>query len=247
MTISLDQPGALLKGPTYHAAVNAAKAAHAAEAAALDFPWDVTSPEGLIAFFGEKLKQTNTELKGLMMGQENRSKLVKEVGYMVGMLVADKDLKPGSPDWPEFQRLATLVEPSLGESDDAKAIRATLRGAVAPGNLEQTFAFGDQKGMNEFLKAHPGATLAADALDPLKQTVKWVSKGDGPGVGLDAAGAKELGAKLKSLSENFQSENQMDAIRVQELVGRISQIISLSSNILRKFDEAAMAPIGNMK
>lgn len=247
MTISLDQPGAIIKGPSYHAAINAAKAEHAAEAAALDFPWDVTSPEGLIAFFGEKLKQTNTELKHLMMGQENRSKIIKDVGLLVGMLAADKDLKPGSPDWPEFARLANLVGPQLGESADAKAIRATLACAAAPGDLEQSFKFGDQKGVDAFIKAHPNATLAEDPIDVLGQTVKYVSKGEGPGVGLDAASAKELGTKLKSLSENFQSENQMDAIRVQELVGRISQIMSLASNILHKFDEAAMAPIANTK
>jgi len=233
------------KAHVMQAAAKAIKAEQAADAAALDFPWDVTSPEGLIAFFGEKLKQTNTQLKGLMMAQENRSKLIKDVGLMVGMLVADKDLKPGSPNWPEFQRLAKLVGPSLGNSDDAMAIRATLEGATAPGNAEQAFAFGDQKGVDAFLAAHPGAKITS--VDPMVQTITWTSTGDGPGVGLDAASAKELGAKLKSLSENFQSENQMDSIRVQELVGRISQIMSLASNILHKFDEAAMAPIANTK
>ena len=235
MTISLDQPGAIIKGPTYHAAINAAKAEHAAEAAALDFPWDVTSPEGLIAFFGEKLKQTNTELKGLIRAQENRGKLIKDVGLMVGMLVADKDLKPGMPDWPEFERLADLVKGSLGSSADAKAIIATLTDATKGAHTEVSYAIGNKKGQDEFVAAHPNHTTKLVAGVP----PQVVMASDVEGAGLDAASAKELGTKLKALSENFQSDNQMDAIRVQELVGRISQIMSLASNILHKFDEAA--------
>jgi hypothetical protein len=179
-------------------AIKNLKAEQAADAAAMDFPWDVASPEGLIAFFGEKLRETNTELKGLMQKQQDRSALVNDMGQMIALLGTDgKELKPDSPNWGEFQRLAALVKPALGESDEANAIRQTMPSATGPG--------------------------------------------------LDGTATKQLGSSLKTLSENLQADNQMDAIRVQELVGRVSQIMSLASNILHKFDEAAMAPIQNVK
>jgi hypothetical protein len=236
---------AAAKGQMAQGAINFIKADRAAEAAALDFPWDVTSPEGIIAFFGEKLKQTNGDLQKLIRSQENRSKDVKMLETMTAMLAKGEDLKPGSPDWPEFQRLAGLVLPSLGVSDDAKAIAATIADATKSVLIEDSFRHDNPDGLAAFMKAHPNATQHAIR-----------ENGDGPlatkvscydGEGLNAASAKELGDKLKALSGNKQSENQMDAIHVQELVGRISQITSLASNILHKFDEAAMGPIANIK
>jgi hypothetical protein len=220
------------------------RAQRAAEAAAMEFPWDITSPEGLIAFFGEKMKSTNTDLKALMQAQQNRSQVVKNIGLMNALLGTDgKDLKPGSDNWPEFERLAKLVGPSLGLSDDAIAVQATLNQATSPVHAEDTFKRDNEGGQADFRKAHPHATVVEDPDDGTR--VKLSSDLEGPG--LDGGATKELNAKLKALSENLQSDNQMDAIRVQELVGRISQIMSLASNILHKFDEAKMAPIQNIK
>jgi hypothetical protein len=220
------------------------RAEEAAQAAAMQFPWDITSPEGLIAFFGEKMKTTNTDLKALMQAQQNRSAVVKNIGLLNALLGTEgKDLRPGSDNWHEFERLAKLVGPSLGLSDDARALQATLNEAIAPVHAEDTFKRDNDAGQADFRKAHPHATTVQDPDDG--ERVKLSSDLEGPG--LDGGATKELNAKLKALSENLQSDNQMDAIRVQELVGRISQIMSLASNILHKFDEAKMAPIHNIK
>jgi hypothetical protein len=112
-------------------------------------------------------------------------------------------------------------------------------------HIEDTFDLDNTGGVQEFYKAHPGATKQICRPENGPQLKFRMTAEDGAGIA--AADAKKFGETLKALSGNMQSENQMDAIRVQELVGRISQIMSLASNILHKFDEAAMGPIANIK
>jgi hypothetical protein len=215
-----------------------------------DMPWDITSPEGIIAFFGEKIAETNSELRDCMSAQTNRSQVIKDVGLMNGILAkydGDNKMAPGSPDFLEFQRLANEIGPSLGTSGDAKSIQAALQAATAPSTVETYMEDSEPTARAAFQKAHPGCEAIPPQTIPQNPSLtKWkFITHDGPGV--DGATCKQLSTQLKAMADDLTNDNSQDAIRVQELVNRISQMTSLASNIVHSYDERAMAPIQNIK
>lgn len=216
------------------------------EAMALDFPWDITSPDGIIAFFGAKMKDTDADLKKLMYSQEARNAVIKDAGLLNSLLAkydGDKMLMPGTDDFAEFQRLSAEICPALGGSADENAVRASLNVSLNTGHISQYFQKDDAPGLAKFALAHPSATSSPVPGDS-KQIV--MSADDAPN-GVSAATCKDIGNKLKTIADSYQQSNQMDTIKVQELVNRISQLTGLASNIVRSFHDAAMGPIGNIK
>jgi len=214
----------------------------------LDFPWDITSPEGIVAFFGAKMESTDASLKKLMYSQEARNAATRGMTQMKTLLnnLGDQRLEPGTPQYDEFKRLADEIEPTLGGSADEQSLKASLDAARAPGHYEKQFLVEqDAQALADFQKAHPDATL-----------VKTDGVGGGETVTLsienapqavETATVKDLSSKVTSISDSYQSANQLDMINVQNLVNQISQITSLASNIVHSFNEAAMGPIGNIK
>jgi hypothetical protein len=216
------------------------------EAMALDFPWDITSPDGIIAFFGAKMKDTDADLKKLMYSQEARNAVIKDAGLLNTLLAkydGDKMLMPGTPDFAEFQRLSAEISPALGGSADENSVRAALDVSLNTGHVSEYFQKDDAAGRAAFVLAHPSATSSPVPGDS-KQIV--LSAEDAPN-GVNASTCKDIGNKLKTIADSYQQSNQMDTIRVQELVNRISQLTGLASNIVRSFHDAAMGPIGNIK
>jgi hypothetical protein len=218
---------------------------------ALDFPWDITSPEGIIAFFGAKMQDTDKDLKKLMYSQQARnaaSTAMKEMKNLLDNKVGDSGkLEPGTPDYEEFKRLAAEVEGSLGSSADEKALKASIDSALGPGHYEKDFDLKkDAAALAEFKAQHPDANMTPKSSD-LNGAVIVTMSTENASKAIDAGTAKGLTGQLTSITDNYQTANQLDMVTVQDLVNHISQITSLASNIVHTYNEAAMAPIANLK
>jgi hypothetical protein len=232
--------------PTSYAGMTALSGVKTPEARALDFPWDITSPEGIIAFFSAKLQETDAGLKKLMYSQEARNAAVKDIGLLNDLLskYGDKPLMPGTPDFAEFQRLSGEISPAMGDTADENSVRGALDVNLKTGHVSQTFVAGDTAAIDAFKKAHPQATSQPVELG----SVHWValSADDAPS-GVDPATCKDISTKLKTIADSYSQSNQTDMINIQNKVSQIGQISSLASNIVFKFNETAMGLIGNTK
>jgi hypothetical protein len=238
--------------PISQAAMNEIATVRTHDEMTLDFPWDITSPEGIIAFFGAKMQATDADLKKHMYSQQARNAASSAMKDMKGLLdrVGDSGrLEPGTPDYAEFKRLAAEVEGSLGGSADEKALKASIDSALSPGYYEKQFdTFTDTQALADFKAAHPDAhhIEGKDNFDgPVVRTEIWAT--DHAAKVIDPDTAKGLGTQLTSMTDNYSSANQLEMITVQDLVNQISQITSLASNIVHSFNEAAMGPIANIK
>ncbi len=209
--------------------------------------WQVTTPEGLIAFFSERLLETNRDLRSLIQGQQSRNDTVKDLTEMQRILAKVKDgqkLEPGSADWNEFQRLLKEVRGSLPQGDVADQVGATLDAAQQRVPYDELWA--DQ--VKAKAAGDSWGTRYTLEIVPAPGPVKWRLKADqGPMQGIGSDTAKDLATKLKNVADNIQGANQMDSVRVQELVSRVGQIMSTASNIVHKFDEARMAAVNNIR
>ena len=217
---------------------------------ALDFPWDITSPEGIIAFFGAKMQDTDKDLKELMLSQQGRNAASTAMKNMKTMLdkVGDGEIAPGSSDYVEFKRLAAEVEGSMGATADENSLKASLDAALAPGKFHKAFdEVKDQQALADFQKLHPGLQPTKNEADPNNGTAILTYDIDSAPLAINSDTAKALSGKVSAMTDSYQTANQIDMISVQNLVNQISQITSLASNIVHSFNEAAMAPIGNVK
>ena len=217
---------------------------------ALDFPWDITSPEGIIAFFSAKMEATNAELKKAMYSQSAHNAANSAMKQMKDLLARhegdDNRIEPGMKDYDEFKRLAAEVEGSLGASADENALKASIDAALAPGGYQKDFALGkDDAALADFKKQHPDAKMIPnDAPDHVNVETWSVENAD---KAIDANVAKEIDGKLTAITDSYQNASQLAMITVQDLCNQISQITSLASNIVHTFNEAAMGPIQNIK
>jgi hypothetical protein len=218
--------------------------------ASFDMPFDITSPEGIIAFFQQRISDTNADLRKSIDAQKTRSEVSKQITAMNGILAkydGDNTMTAGSPDFVEFQRLVNEIAPSLGTSADAESIKSALQAASAPSDVTTWIKGEEPTARAAFQKAHPGAEIYPPQTPPQNPSLtdwKFVTH-DGPGV--NGATCKQLSTQLKGVADEFTSNNSLDAINVQEYVNRISQMTSLASNIVHSYDERAMAPIQNIK
>jgi hypothetical protein len=229
--------------PISNAAMSDLSRVRSPEARALDFPWDITSPDGIIAFFSAQMQSTDASLKKLMYSQEARNGAIKDIGLLNDLLAkyGDKSLMPGTDDFAEFQRLSAEITPALGGSADENSVRGALDVSLRNGHVDQVFAEGDAAGIAGFFLKHPSGTKKDLGLGQV-----LCSADDVPS-GIDAATCKDISTKLKTIGDSYSQSNQTDMINVQNLVNRIGQITSLASNIVQKYNEAAMGPIGNIK
>jgi len=221
-----------------------------ADEIALDFPWDITSPEGIIAFFGAKMESTNAELKKAMYSQNARNaanQAMKGMKDLLSKYDGDSKIEPGTPDYDEFKRLAAEVEGSLGASADENSLKASIDSVLAPGHYDKNFdTVNDAKALADFAAAHPDATATPNGETNDLHPILNMAIENGP-KSITASTAKDLGNKLTTITDGYQNANQLAIINVQDLVNQISQITSLASNIVHSFNDAAMGPIGNIK
>lgn len=218
----------------------------------LDIPWDISSPEGIMAFFAERIREVNVDLRNSLSVQQNRGTTIKDISMMTAILAkydGDKKLVPGSDDFVEFQRLAAEIAPNLGAGADAYTIQKALDGATKPTTFEVFIDATEVKERVDFQNAHPGGEWWPPQTIPQNCSLsKWrLVAHDGPPAGLDAAACKQLSTQVKAIADGLTTDNSQDAIRVQEYVSRISQLTSLTSNIIHSYDERAMTPIQNIK
>lgn len=233
--------------PISAAAMNDLAHVRTPEAMALDFPWDITSPEGIIAFFADKMQSADQSLKKLMYSQEGRNAAIKDIGLLNDLLArydGDKKLMPGTPDFAEFQRLAGEISPAMGGSADENMARGALDPNLNTGHVSQYLQADDAKGIAAFMLAHPHGT--SEAVDIGGQHQVLVSADDVP-TGIDAATCKDISNKLKTIADSYSQSNQTDMINIQALVNKIGQITGLASNIVKNYNDAAMGPIQNIK
>jgi hypothetical protein len=235
--------------PISAAAMNDLSRVKTADEMTLDFPWDITSPEGIIAFFGAKMETTDASLKKLMYSQEARNAAstgMKSMKDLIGSM-GDQRIEPGTPKYEEFKRLAAEIGPTLGGSADERSVKASIDAMLAPGHFEKQFDVdSDKQALADFKAAHPDAEfVGSNTVGPKIQTMTF-SIENAPQA-IDPAAAKDLSSKLTTITDSYTSASQLDMINVQNLVNQISQITSLASNIVRSFNEAAMGPIGNLK
>ena len=217
----------------------------------LDFPWDITSPEGIIAFFGAKMQSTDADLKKLMYSQGARntaSTAMTNMKDLLGRHEGDGDrIEPGTKDYEDFKRLAAELEPVLGGSVDEQSLKGAIDAVLAPGHFEKEFdVHADAQALADFTAAHPHATPKSSSMVDGTHPKVVMAIENAPQA-IDANTAKEIAGKLTSITDSYQRSNQLDMINVQNLVNQISQITSLASNIVHSFNEAAMSPIGNLK
>lgn len=224
--------------PSYIAGVRAAEADDIAA-------WQITTPEGLIAFFSERMLETNRDLRNLIEGQTRRNDTVKTLNEMQRVLNSVKEgekIEPGHPKWEEFVTLLEQVRNGLPDSAVANDIDAKLKTA---GTRQSPYAV-------EWADKDVADKVALQCEPKGKVTMaspgRWlVSSATGPAPGLNMEQSKDLALKLKNVAENMQGANQMDSVRVQELVSRVSQIMSTVSNIIAKLDDGKKTAINNMR
>lgn len=214
------------------------------EAAAIE-AWQITTPEGLIAFFSERMVETNRDLRNLIEGQTRRNETVKTLNEMQRVLNSVKEgekIEPGHPKWGEFVDLLEKVRNGLPDSAVANDIDAKLQVAGAR-QTPYAVEWADKKQAEEVAKQ-----CLPEGKVSLASPGRWlVASANGPAPGLNMEQSKDLATKLKNVAENMQGANQMDSIRVQELVSRVSQIMSTVSNIIAKFDDGKKTAINNMR
>lgn len=224
-----------------HSVMAGQRAAELAEMQA----WQITTPEGLIAFFSQRMLETNRDLRGLLDQQTKRNDTVKTLNEMQRILNSVKEnekLEPGSAKWEEFDKLlkesrAGLPESSLADEVSARLVQAAQR---------QTPYADDWADKDTAAKAGAGC-IPPVVPEPLMNG-KWrVVSANGPAAGLNTNDAKDLATKLKNVADQMQGANQMDSVRVQEAVSRISQIMSTVSNIIAKLDDGKKTAINNMR
>lgn len=209
----------------------------------------LTTIDGLIAFFSEKIRETNGALRTMLQGQEGRGKVIRALGDLQAILGGIKEgekLAPGHEKWGEFMTVYDSVKGLLSDVDRAR-FDAVLDGAV---KRQVPFQTPEGEGWNDYDKAVAFARTCKGRCEVEPHIDgKWYVKAPegGPAAGIDPGQAKEVGLKLKNLADELGQQNQGESIRVQELVARIGQLTSLCSNIVAKFDEAKMAPINNLR
>lgn len=224
--------------PSYIAGVRAAEADDIAA-------WQITTPEGLIAFFSERMLETNRDLRNLIEGQTRRNDTVKSLNEMQRVLNSVKEgekIEPGHPKWEEFETLLKEVRKGLPDSAIANDIDARLATAGA----RQT-PYADNWADKKTAQSIADQCTGTVALTQLPNGKWQVVATNGPAPGLNMEQSKDLALKLKNVAENMQGANQMDSVRVQELVSRVSQIMSTVSNIIAKLDDGKKTAINNMR
>jgi len=207
----------------------------------------LTTVDGLIAFFGERMRETHAALRSMLQGQDGRTKVMKgltDMQAILGNLKEGEKLGPGHPKWDEFMKVYNDVKGLLPEFDRGR-VDQLLDGAV---QRQRPYKTPDNEGWDKEADARALAAQCTGQVTVVEVAGEWyVCAEEGPAAGIDQSQAKEISLKLKALGDTLGQENQAEAIRVQEYVARIGQLTSLCSNIVAKFDEARMAPINNLR
>ncbi|MBX3190319.1 MAG: hypothetical protein KF819_25190 [Labilithrix sp.] len=204
---------------------------------------DLMDPETLLAFFGEQMKDVRGKLAVAMQDQEDRNTRINELGALENKLTAfiEKGITPGDPKWAEFAETAKALQDKLGDSAAGTQLQDLLAKCLV--GQVQVHEFDDPVKCKEFMDARANAGGYFKILssnDPIRIET------NAP-YGLDNNEVKRLQDTIKGFRDRLQGDNSMNMIRVQQLVEQSSQIMNLCSNIMKKLNDMAMAPINNMR
>jgi hypothetical protein len=236
---------------------------------------DLTDPESLISFFANQIQASRTELNSIVAEQQARNDLQLKIGELQSDLsgIADgSGLKPGDPGWDKFVADANAVLPSLDPtSTEAQAIQAAINPTTVPHMANNNGDVSNIPTLEYDTKTEVSADTVPDGAIPAgtppdnATNVHYYATGGtyltsdgqkpqylvtydmpGPANGMDKDAVSKLKAGLSSEVDSLKNDSQIAMIRVQQYTDQISQATTLLTNILKKLDDTAMAPINNM-
>lgn len=210
-------------------------------------PVDFLSTEGLINYFGERIKRVRGDIQTLMARQQERSTRSNALQSDEAVLqqFAEKGVHPGDPGWDQFVAAANDLKRLLGDSDEGRKVAALVDKGLA--GTPKEHAFETQGEAEAFVAAHPGSRWDLDVAGDGAETKYKVTINDGPAAGLDKSDVSSIAAQSKSMRDALNSDNSMDMIRMQDAVQRVSQMQTMCSNILRSLEDCAKTAIGNFR
>lgn len=212
---------------------------------------DMLDPESLLAFFEMKMGDAKGQLNALIARQEKVNERVTLLQRFEGAIAGyPEGVKPGDPGWEAVLAAAKDAQAALGAtSKEGKEIQAIIDAATKPTMVDKRFD-DPQVAFAEASKHGTGVRFGM-AVGPtgLEQglTGYIVQVPEGAPKGLAKEDVQKLVSQTKALREGLQSDQQIQMIRVQQAVEQCSQLVNLASNIMRKLNEMAMAPINNMR
>lgn len=211
---------------------------------------NMLDPESMLTFFEMKMSDARGRLNGLMQDQDAINKRVATLQSFEGAMAgyAETGIKPGDAGWDDFVKSATRARDAVGaDTDEGKKVQALLDGAAKPTLVEKTF---DDYPTALAAAEKAGTTVNVDVgpnpmNKPAPKFVVLVPEGRAPGLSADQM--KSLQGQMKAVSDGLGNDAQIRMIRIQQGVEQCSQILNLASNVMRKLDEMAMAPINNIR
>lgn len=229
----------------------AMSAAFSAAPADLGMQVDLLDPESLLAFFEMKMGDAKGQLNALIQRQEKVNERVNVLQSLEAKLAGyPEGFKPGDQGWQEFVSAARQAQEALGvQSKEGKDIQAMLDAATKPTMTDKRFddpqaAFAEAAKHGTSVRF--GAPAGPTGLD--QGLTGWIAQvPNGPAKGLSKEDTQKLVSQTKAFREGLQSDQQIQMIRVQQAVEQCSQLVNLASNIMRKLNDMAMAPINNMR
>ncbi|MCL2776729.1 MAG: hypothetical protein FWD73_01905 [Polyangiaceae bacterium] len=231
---------------------------------------DLTDPESLIEFFQTQINQARDQLNSLVAEQQGRNDLQTKLGRVKADLAGIADgsgLKPGDPGWDQFVADAqdVLKDPNL-DPNVADALNKALQ--QNPVNQKYCEVSNPSVAADQLKTevsadkvpdgAIPAGTPPADATNVHYYVVGQVLTNSGmrpayevtydtlgPAQGMDKDAVTKVKAGIDSEVDGLKNDSQIAMIRVQQYTDQISQLTTLLTNILKKLDDTAMAPINN--
>lgn len=202
---------------------------------------NLLSPENLISFFELKIQACRTNVQKLMSDQDARTKRAGVLDKAAAMLTAyDKNVGEKDGNYAQFRADLEAAIKELGpDTPEGKKLQAMLDKCTPA--VKETFQRpADDAKIADWQKAHPNGmtTQPGGSLT--------VTCTDGGGA-VDVVDIKKAKEEFSSTAGTLKSEMQMGMVRMQQAIDQVTQFTNVCSNILRKVDEATMAPIHNMK
>lgn len=215
---------------------------------------EMLDPESMIAFFAIKMGDAKGKLNALIQEQEQmnaRTSLLQSFEAKLSKF-AEGGVKPGDAGWEEFVATARQAQEAVGGSSQAgKEIQALIDKATKPTMIEKQFdnqaeAFAAAQKAGTVPTPSTVKTTNASGMSEFKPgwTVKVPA---GPAAGIPKEDVQSLNGQLKAFREGLQSDSQIRMIQVQQYVERCGQLLNLASNIMKKLNDMAMAPINNLR
>lgn len=214
---------------------------------------DMLDTESMLAFFEMKMGDAKAKLNTLIQEQEAVNARVTTLQSLEAKLssFAESGIKPGDPGWDDFVATARQAQEVVGASSKAgQDIQALVDEATKPTIVDVRYddAFAAKAIADKYGKSiEYGQKIGPTGMEagPPGWIVEQVP--EGPARGLSKEGVGKLIAQTKAFREGMQSDGQIRMIKVQQAVEQSSQLVNLASNIMRKLNEMAMAPINNMR